>query len=226
MGIGKKTWSEELKPKVGAFERFDLHYGLARYALVPLSAGLTLASNRPDLDSTNLLQQRQVNEVPQIRIERMEVQIKGRDSVSTAAWYNNVASVSVRCSSQHPVRFRRQRRPGRVREQNPERCKVHDGDEYGKAVHPHQGQLRLPTTQRPRRICRAPRDQHGSCWTEALQSKGLPHTRDCPCPPLQRKIDVWMVGWSTSIASVSVRSFPLWYPWLCSHPQPEQSCGH
>jgi len=77
MGIGKKIWSEELKPKVGAFEKFDLHYGLARYALVPLSAGLTLASNRPDLDTTNLVQQRQVNEVPQIRIERMEVQIKG-----------------------------------------------------------------------------------------------------------------------------------------------------
>jgi len=102
MGIGKKTWSEELKPKVGAFEKFDLHNGLARYALVPLSAGLTLASNRPDLDSTNLLQQRQVNEVPQIRIERMEVQIKGRNSVSTAAWYNNVASVSVRCPSFFP----------------------------------------------------------------------------------------------------------------------------
>jgi hypothetical protein len=77
MGRAKRVWSEDLKPKVGAFEKFDLHYGLARYALVPLSAGLTLASNRPDLDTTNLVHQRQVNEVTQIRIERMEVQIKG-----------------------------------------------------------------------------------------------------------------------------------------------------
>jgi hypothetical protein len=44
--------------------------------------------------------------------------------------------------------------------------------------------------------------------------------------PFNEQIDVWMVGWFTSIASVSVRSFPLWCPWLCSHPQPEQSCAH
>jgi hypothetical protein len=77
MGRGKRVWAEELKPKVGSYERFDLHYGLARYALVPASAGLTLATNRPDLDTTNLMQQRQVNEVHQIRVERIEVQQRG-----------------------------------------------------------------------------------------------------------------------------------------------------
>jgi hypothetical protein len=79
MARGKRLWTEELKPKVGGFEKFDLHYGLARYLLVPLSAGLTLADNRPDLDAANLLQQRNVNDVAQVRVERVKVET--RDSM-------------------------------------------------------------------------------------------------------------------------------------------------
>lgn len=74
MARGKRVWNEELKAKVGVFDKFDLHYGLARYLLVPLSAGLTLAGNRPDLDIANILQQRDVNGVAQVRVERIQVQ--------------------------------------------------------------------------------------------------------------------------------------------------------
>jgi hypothetical protein len=76
MARGKRCWNEEMKSEFGAFERFDLHYGLARYLLVPLSAGLTLAGDRPDLDTANLLQQRGVNDIAQVRVERMQVQTR------------------------------------------------------------------------------------------------------------------------------------------------------
>jgi hypothetical protein len=76
MARGKRVWNEELRAKVGAFDKFDLHYGLARYLLVPLSANLTPNGNRPDLDTATLLQQRAVNDVPQVRVERMQVQTR------------------------------------------------------------------------------------------------------------------------------------------------------
>jgi hypothetical protein len=76
MARGKRVWNEELRAKVGSFDKFDLHYGLARYLLVPLSANLTLDGYRPDLDTATLLQQRAVNDVAQVRVERMQVQTR------------------------------------------------------------------------------------------------------------------------------------------------------
>jgi len=80
MARGKRLWNEELKPKVGPYDKIDLHYGLARYLLVPLSAGLTLAGSRPAFDAASILQQRYVNAVPQVRVERIQVQ--SRDSMA------------------------------------------------------------------------------------------------------------------------------------------------
>jgi len=79
MARGKRLWNEEMKPRVGPYDKFDLHYGQARYLLVPLSAGLTLAGNRPDLDAASLLKQRDVNGVHQVRVERIKVE--ARDSL-------------------------------------------------------------------------------------------------------------------------------------------------
>jgi len=73
---GKRVWSEELQPKLGAFHKFDTHYGLARYLYVPTWANPKVSSIRLETDVNNLIQQRAVADVPQVRIERIQVQTR------------------------------------------------------------------------------------------------------------------------------------------------------
>lgn len=72
MARGKRLWREKMQPQHGPFDRLDVHYGLARYLLVPAEANATVA--RPAARSADVIQGIALHALPQIRIERIRVE--------------------------------------------------------------------------------------------------------------------------------------------------------
>lgn len=72
MGRAKRLWREEMVQKEGTFDRLDLHYGFARYLLVPLRASMGLNGGKR-LSIGGVQRGLAWNTTAQIRVERIKV---------------------------------------------------------------------------------------------------------------------------------------------------------
>lgn len=83
MGGAKRLWRDKMVQKEGPFDRLDLHYGFARYLLVPLRASMGLSGKRLSVGGV----QRGLawNATAQIRVERIRVISEGAEMLAMFA---------------------------------------------------------------------------------------------------------------------------------------------